>query len=48
MKSKLKFEFVVNVIYFEIYNEIMINSLPDNGNVMKQCPDIIFQKDSKY
>ena len=48
MESKPKFEFVVNVAYFEIYNEIMTNLLPDNGNIMKQCPDITFQKDSKY
>ena len=47
MESKPKFEFVVNVTYFEIYNEIMTNLLPDNGNIMKQC-HITFQKDSKY
>ena len=43
MEIKPEFEFVVSISYLEIYNEIMF----DDGNVMKQRPDITFQEDSK-
>ena len=47
METKPEFEFVVNISYLEIYNEIMFDLLPDDGNVMKQRPDITFQEDAK-
>ena len=47
METKPEFEFVVSISYLEIYNEIMFDLLPDDGNVMKQRPDITFQEDAK-
>ena len=47
ISNKPEYDFNIQVSYLEIYNEIMFDLLPENGNFIGERANIEFQEDSK-
>ena len=47
ISNKPEFDFNIQISYLEIYNEIMFDLLPENGNFAGERANIEFQEDSK-
>ena len=47
ISNKPEFDFNIQISYLEIYNEIMFDLLPENGNFVGERANIEFQEDNK-